>query len=133
KGDVSLVITYPNGPDVGSVMLRSSAGTAIAKVTDHDIIVDSAITIDPRTGKASVISKGYYVQREVLPGLRPTGISAGAWLNKPYPLSVTAGALDYTPGALGGSLTNKLMWAMHLNAGTFAGATSLGGFGYGGH
>jgi hypothetical protein len=120
-------IAYLNGPPVGSVAFNTSSGMATWKLFDHHVVVDSAITVDPKTGKASVVSKGYYI-------LDDTSSQEPNWLGRQFPLAVTSGEIQYTPGSITGSEpTDHWMWVKHLNVGVFGGASVVGGFNWGAH
>jgi len=133
-------ITYQDakgkqGPPTGFVKVANQTGVVTSKLFDHDIQIETAIAVDPKSGKVEVFSKGYYVLRE--PSLADTDPSSGktSWKDVRYPLNITGGSLVYSPGAppAAASYPSRFLVAPHLNAGVFAALTTDQGVEEGAH
>lgn len=122
------------GPPLGYVRVQNETGVVASKVFNHEIVVDSAISVEDKSGKISVFSKGFYVLRE--PTLADSDPSSGktSWVDVYYPLAITGGTLVFTPAAppLPPTLPNRFQKALHLNVGVFGGVNAAG-FDWGAH
>jgi hypothetical protein len=116
------------GPPVGFVKVENGTGKVTSKVFNHDVDIESAITVDDKTGKVGVYSRGFYILRE--PSLADSDPESGksSWKDVPFPLKITGGTLTFDPlnPSVPTTIPNRLMWAAHLNVGTFAGMTTTG-------
>lgn len=125
------------GPPVGYVKIANGTGQVTSKQYDHDIVIDSAITVDQESGKVNVYTKGFYVMRELSINAETPENPDGEyfnWQDVRYPLPITGGKLTYTPGdpPITDRLPRRLQWTPHLNVGAFGGATMTGPA-WGGH
>lgn len=83
------------GPALGVVVLGQTVTT---KAYDHDIEIVQGIERDKKTGRYTVLAKGYYVLKE----------TNGKWRDKRFPLPITGGQVVVDP--VNGQIERNKFW-----------------------
>lgn len=118
-------IAGADSPPIGWVMI-SKDGMVRSGTYKFDIQVDNLQTIDEKTGRIKVYSKGYYiVKQDGLANRKDSDLKN--WKNVKYPLNITGGVAIVDPTIAADNSRKKLfLWAPRLAMGINSGVDSSG-------
>lgn len=116
-------IRFGDGPPVGYVLVFDD-GRVVSKLYNHEIQVNTAISVNEDSGRYSIVSKADYVLKS--PSINSNGEKV--WYNVPYPLKITGGVASVDPTVPNQLAPGFKLWAPHLNGGMSAGVGPSGGF-----